>query len=134
MRNHIAKKWPIVRAGLASALVWTVLSAAGPAFAQQTMQQFNDTNAENRRYTDMQNQLRGDLHQQRMDQRNGAIACQSMGAGQGACQNQLNFNNQQQGLALHGQRLQQRQTHMGVLRGITGPAGSLTGTSVRPQP
>jgi len=88
-----------------------------PAAAQETIDQFNAANAENRRHTAAENQLRNDALQLRQDQARGLLNCQGTGA-VAACQNNLQLQTQQRSLQLNNQVRQERDAHRQNLQGI----------------
>jgi len=93
------------------------LAAALPTQAQETIDQFNAANAENRRHTAVENQLRNDALQLRQDQARGLLNCQGAGA-VAACQNNLQLQTQQRSLLLNNQLRQERDLHRQKLQGI----------------
>jgi hypothetical protein len=90
------------------------------AQAQETIDQFNAANAENRRHTDAQSQLRNDGLQLRQDQARGQLNCQGAGsaAATGACQGNVQLQTQQRGLMLNNRTQQERDAHRQNLQGI----------------
>jgi hypothetical protein len=90
---------------------------ASTAQAQETIDQFNAANAENRRHTAAQSQLRNDALQLRQDQAHGLLTCQGSGAA-AACAGTLQSGIQQQQLMLHNRALDENNTHRSNLRGI----------------
>jgi hypothetical protein len=100
----------LVVAGLPVSGVW----------AQETIDQFNAANAENRRHSDAQSQLRNDGLQLRQDQARGLLSCQGAGsaAATGACQGNVQLQTQQRGLLLDNRTQQERGAHHQTLQGI----------------
>jgi hypothetical protein len=91
-----------------------------PAVAQETPDQFDAANAENRRHSEAENALRGQAHDLRNDQTQGALHCQGAGSAsaQQACQNNLGIEMRQRGLDLSNQSIQERNNHNLILKGI----------------
>ena len=90
----------------------------GPAVqAQETIDQFNAANAENRRHTATETQLRNDALQLRQDQARGLLSCQGTGAA-AACAGNLQLQTQQRGLMLNNHLQQERDAHRQNLQGI----------------
>ncbi len=106
--------------GLAGLLVSLALLHAVPALAQETPDQFNAANAENRRHTESQNQLRNQAHDLRTDRGRSLLGCQGTGsaAAQSACNGNVDINMRQRGLDLHNQTIQERNTHNQILQGL----------------
>lgn len=98
-------------------LILALCAGLTPAWAQETIDQFNAANAENRRHTAAESQLRNDALQQRQDQARGLLSCQGAGA-VAACQNNLQLRTQQRSLLLNNQIRQERDTHRQNLQGI----------------
>lgn len=90
------------------------------AAAQETVDQFNAANAENRRHSAAESQLRNDALQLRQGQARGLLNCQGAGtpAGIGACQGNVQLQNQQRGLLLDNRLQQERDLHRQNLQGI----------------
>jgi hypothetical protein len=105
---------------LAGLLVSLTVFAAIPALAQETPNQFNAANAENRRHTESQSQLRNEAHDLRNDQERALLSCQGAGsaAAQSACNSNVGIDTRQRDLNLHNQILQERNTHNQILQGI----------------
>jgi len=107
--------------GLAAALL-IALSAfcAGAAVAQESPDQFDKANAEARRHTEAQQQLRNQAHQNRLDENNARIGCQGTGsaAAQGACNSNVDIDMRQRGLDLHNQVIDERNNHSQILQGM----------------
>jgi hypothetical protein len=101
----------------ALAFVASAISAQGPALGQETIDQFNAANAENRRHTAAENQLRNDALQLRQDQARGLLNCQGAGA-VAACRSNRQLQTQQRGLMLDNQIRQERDFHRQTLQGI----------------
>jgi hypothetical protein len=101
-------------------LIALPLLAAGAALAQETPDQFNAANAENRRYNEIQNQLRNSAHDLRNDRATGLLQCQGAGsaAAQNACANNLDTTLRRRGLDLDNRQIQQRNDHNLILKGI----------------
>jgi len=87
------------------------------ARAQETIDQFNAANAENRRHTATQNELRNDALRLRQDQTRGLLNCQGTGNA-AACAGNLQPGTQQQQLMLRNRALDERNTHRSNLHGI----------------
>jgi hypothetical protein len=106
--------------GLAGLFVSLALLHAIPALAQETPDQFNAANAESRRYSETQNQLRNQAHDLRNDQTKALLQCQGAGsaAAQKACAGNANVNLRQRGLDLNNQSIQERNNHNLILKGI----------------
>jgi hypothetical protein len=106
--------------GVAGLLVSLTLLHAFPALAQETPDQFNAANAENRRHTETQNQLRNQAHDLRIDRDRALLGCQGSGsaAAQGACNGNVGIDMRQRGLDLHNQIIQEHNTHNQILQGL----------------
>jgi hypothetical protein len=104
-------------AGLFTALV---LLTAIPALAQETPDQFNAANAEQRRHSEAQNQLRNQAHDLRNDQDRALLGCQGAGsaAAQSACSNNVGINMNQRNLDLRNQIIQEHNSHNQILQGL----------------
>ena len=116
--SNLGMKW--VWSGLAAlALSLTVLQAV-PVRAQETPDQFNDANAENRRHSEAENQLRNQAHDLRNDKAKALLHCQGAGSAsaQGACTNNTEIEMRQRGLGLNNQVIQEQNTHNQILKGI----------------
>jgi len=90
------------------------------ASAQETPDQFNAANAENQRFYEAQNKLRNQQHDLRNDRAKGLLQCQGAGsaAAQSACTSNLDIDLRQRGLDLNNQRIQERNNHSLILKGI----------------
>ncbi|MES1152056.1 MAG: hypothetical protein ABUL54_09185 [Dongia sp.] len=97
-------------------LCWTLL-AASTAQAQETIDQFNAANAENRRHTAAESQLRNDATQLRRDQARGLLNCQGAGA-PAACAGTLQPGLQQRQLMLRNRAFDENNAHRSNLQGI----------------
>jgi hypothetical protein len=106
--------------GLAALLMAVAVLHAVPVRAQETPSQFDDANAENRRHSEAQNQLRNQAHDLRNDRAKALLTCQGAGSAgaQNGCNNNVDINMQQRGLDLHNQILQEHDTHNQILKGI----------------
>ena len=106
--------------GLAGLFVSLALLHAVPALAQETPDQFNAANAESRRHSEAQNQLRNQAHDLRNDQAKALLQCQGAGsaAAQKACAGNADVNLRQRGLDLNNQAIQERNSHNLILKGI----------------
>jgi hypothetical protein len=104
---------------VAALLMALPLLQAAPALAQETPQQFNAANAETRRYSEIQNQLRNQAHELRDDRANGLLQCRGAGsaAAQSACAGNLDINLRQRGLNLNNQIIRERDNHNLILKG-----------------
>jgi hypothetical protein len=91
-----------------------------PTLAQETPDQFDAANAESRRHSEAENQLRGQAHDLRIDGMQGQLHCQGAGSpsAQQACQNNLNIQMRQRGLDLNNQGIQEHNNHSQILKGI----------------
>jgi hypothetical protein len=118
MANARAKGW--IGRGLAGLCLMAVLLPAVPVAAQETPDQFDAANAENRRFTEAQNQLRNQAHDLRNDQARALLQCQGAGsaAAQGACQSNVGIDTRQRDLGLSNQFIQERNNHDLILKGI----------------
>jgi hypothetical protein len=96
------------------------MSLASLAEAQETIDQFNASNAENRRHSAAQSQLRNDALRLRQDQARGLLSCQGAGssAAIGACQGNVQIQTGQRGLMLDNRIQQERDAHRRNLQGI----------------
>jgi hypothetical protein len=106
-----------LRVGLLAALA---LFTAVPVLAQETPDQFNAANAEQRRHTEAQQQIRNQAHDLRVDQGRALLGCQGAGsaAAQSACSNNVGINMNQRNLDLRNQIIQERNSHSQILQGI----------------
>lgn len=106
-----------VGSGLAALLL---LLAALPALAQETPDQFDAANAEARRHSEAQNELRNDAHTLRTDQGKALLTCQGAGsaAAQKACANNVGIDTRQRRYQLDNQVIQERDNHIQILKGI----------------
>jgi hypothetical protein len=108
--------------GLILAALSAVVLVAGalPAAAQETVGQFNATNAENRRHSAAQDQLSNDAQQLQRDESRGLIGCQGAGssAAANACGNTVELGIQRRGIMLNNQALQEQNAHANALRTI----------------
>jgi hypothetical protein len=97
-----------------------LLPAALGAASAQTIDQFNAANAENRRHTAAETQLRNQATQLRQDQARGLIACQGAGsaAASGACAGVLQRGLQRRAFDLDNRALDEQNTHTNTLRSI----------------
>ena len=88
--------------------------------AQETPDQFDAANAENRRHSAAENQLRNQAHTLRTDQSKALLQCQGAGsaAAQKACSNNVGIDLRQRGLDLNNQIIRERNTHDLILKGI----------------
>ncbi len=104
--------WPAAVAALA-------LLCALPAVAQETPAQFDAANAEARRYSEVQNQLRNQAQELRNERARGLLQCQGAGttAARNACAGNLDLNLRRRGLDLNNQAIQQRNSHNLILKG-----------------
>jgi hypothetical protein len=98
-------------------LLVAFMALAPVARAQETIDQFNAANAENRRHSAAQSQLRNNALQLRQDQARGLLNCQGAGA-VGACQGNDQIQTQQRGLMLDNRIQQERDAHRQNLKGI----------------
>jgi len=100
--------------------VATILLSPLPALAQETIDQFNAANAENRRHSAAENQLRNDAQQLRKDETQGLVGCQGAGssAAVNACGNNVELGIQRRSIMLNNQALQEQNAHANTLRGI----------------
>jgi len=107
-----------IRRGWGALVLLTALSVA-PAVgqAQETIDQYNAANAEQRRYSDVQNGLNNQALQQQKDQQRQLLGCQGAGA-PGACVNDTNITAEQRALRLNNQSIQERNTHILILQSI----------------
>jgi hypothetical protein len=107
-------------AGAAMLLLPLLLLGAATAPAQETPDQFNAVNTETRRYNEVQNKLRNQAHDLRTDQAKGLLQCRGAGsaAAQQACAGNLDLTLRRRGLELDNQRIQQRDNHNLILKGI----------------
>jgi len=94
-----------------------MLLAGATAQAQETIDQFNAANAENRRHTAAESQLRSDALQLRQDRARGLLNCQGSGAPV-ACTGMLQRGIQQQQLILRNRAIDENNAHRSTLRGI----------------
>ncbi|HVV78288.1 MAG TPA: hypothetical protein VHD59_01570 [Pseudolabrys sp.] len=101
-------------------LVFAPMVQGPAARAQETIDQFNAANAENRRHTAAQNQLRNDALQLRQDQARGLLNCQGVGSATGAsaCAGNVQLQTQQRGLQLDNRAQQEQDTHRSNLKAI----------------
>jgi hypothetical protein len=106
--------------GLLGLFVALVVLQAVPALAQETPDQFDAANAEARRHSEQQNQLRNQAHDLRQDRTNALLSCQGAGsaAAQGACNSNVGIGLRQRGLRLDNQFIQERNTHNQILQGL----------------
>jgi hypothetical protein len=106
--------------GLAAFCVSLAVLQAVPALAQETPGQFDAANAEARRHSEQQNQLRNQAHDLRQDRANALLSCQGAGsaAAQGACNNNAGIGLRQRGLSLDNQVIQERNNHNQILQGL----------------
>lgn len=95
-------------------------TAALPAAAQETIDQFNAVNAENRRYSDERNRLNNQALELRQDRARALQGCSAIGsaAAAKACAGNVEIQNRQQLYRLDNQGRQQRDQHNGILQGI----------------
>ena len=105
---------------LARLFVSLALLHAVPVLAQETPDQFDAANAENRRHSETQNQLRNQAHDLRNDQAKALLQCQGAGsaAAQKACAGNADINLRQRGLNLNNQIIQEHNNHNLILKGI----------------
>jgi hypothetical protein len=101
-------------------LVVAFVTLATNAGAQETIDQFNAANAENRRHSAAESQLRNDALQLHQDQGRGLLNCQGAGSAGaiGACQGNVQIQTQQRGLMLDNRVQQERNAHRQNLQGI----------------
>lgn len=114
------KEWPGVGPA-AWALALAVAATAGPmALAEETPQQFDAANAENRRHSEAQNQLRNDAHDLRNDQARALLGCERAGSAAAvqACRSNVAIDMRQRGLDLDNQIIRERNNHTQILKGI----------------
>jgi hypothetical protein len=118
MANAGAKKG--ISHGFAGLFLALALLHATPVTAQETPDQFDAANAENRRYSEAQNQLRNQAHEIRNDRAKGLLHCQGAGsaAAQNACASNVGIDIRQRGLGLNNQIIQERNNHNLILKGI----------------
>jgi hypothetical protein len=105
---------------LAALLLGFALLQAVPVRAQETPDQFDAANAENRRHSEAQNQLRNQAHDLRNDRAKALLGCQGTGsaAAQNACNSNVEINTRQRDLDLGNQSIQEHNTHNQILKGI----------------
>jgi methylthioribose-1-phosphate isomerase len=103
----------------AAALV-LACSCAMPVAAQETPDQYNKANAESRRHSEAQQQLRNQAHDLRKSEGTALQTCQGAGssAAQSACENQVGIQTQQQRYRLDNQAIGERNNHTRILKGI----------------
>ena len=96
------------------------LVAAPAVQAQETIDQFNAANAENRRHTAAESQLRNDALQLRQDQARGLLNCQGIASAHGAsaCAGNVQLQTQQRSLMLDNRARQELDAHQSTLRSI----------------
>ncbi|MDQ7249492.1 hypothetical protein [Dongia sedimenti] len=118
MTKASVKGW--MGSGAAALLLSLALLHAVPAGAQETPEQFDAANAENRRHSEAQNQLRNQAHDLRTDRGNALLQCQGAGsaAAQGACSSNVEINTRQRDLDLNNQFIRERNSHNQILKGI----------------
>jgi hypothetical protein len=106
--------------GLAGLFLALAVLQAAPVAAQETPDQFDAANAENRRFTEAQNQLRNQAHDLRNDNANALLQCQGAGsaAAQNACESNVGIDMRQRRLNLGNQIIQERNNHDLILKGI----------------
>ncbi len=107
--------------GLTAALLLALTAlTAGAALAQETPSQFDKANAEARRHTEAQQQLRNRAHQNRLDENNARVTCQGAGsaAAQGACNSNVDIGMRNRGLDLHNDAIDERNNHNQILQGL----------------
>jgi hypothetical protein len=111
-----SKVW--IGAGLAGLIL--ALAHAVPALAQETPDQFDAANAENRRHSAVENQLRGQAHDLRTDRMRALQTCAGAGspAAQKACTSNVEIDQRQRGLMLDNKAIEERNTHDLILKGI----------------
>ena len=107
-------------AGTAGLILSIALITAAPVLAQETPDQFDAANAEARRHTEAQQQLRNEAHDLRNDQSKALLQCQGAGsaAAQSACAGNVDMNMQQRSLGLRNDIIQEHNTHNQILKGI----------------
>jgi hypothetical protein len=98
-------------------LILAFVAVASAARAQETIDQFNAANAENRRHSAAQSQLRNDALQLHQDHGRALLSCQGAGA-VAACQGNVQSETQQRGLMLDNRIQQERDAHRQKLQGI----------------
>ena len=106
--------------GLGGLLLSLALLQAAPVSAQETPGQFDAANAEARRFSEAQNQLRNQAHNLRNDRAKALLQCQGAGsaAARNACTGNVDINTRQRGLSLGNQAIQERNNHNLILKGI----------------
>ena len=106
--------------GLAGLLLALSALTSGAALAQETHDQFDKANAEDRRHSQVQQDLRNRTHQNRLDENNARVTCQGAGsaAAQGACNSNVDIDMRNRGLDLNNQVLTERNSHNQILQGI----------------
>lgn len=123
---HISRmqRFPKPRSGawlpVAVAAGIALLSSSLPAVAQETIEQFDKSNAEKRLYTDQQNQIRNQRLRLEQDRARDLLGCSGIGSAQAAkaCAGNVEIGNRQQRYRLDNQAIQQRNEHQGILRGL----------------
>ena len=106
--------------GLAGLLLVLTALYAGAALAQETPDQFNKANAEARRHSQVQQDLRNRAHQDRLDENNARLSCQGSGsaAAMSACNSNVGIDMRQRGLDLSNQIIDERNNHTQILQGM----------------
>lgn len=106
--------------GVAGLLLALALLQAEPVTAQETPDQFDAANAENRRHSEAQNQLRNQAHDLRNDRAKALLHCQGAGStsARNACQSNVGIDVRQRDLNLNNQVIQERNDHNLILKGI----------------
>ena len=99
------------------ALCWL---PAMPDLAQETPSQFDAANAESRRHSEAQNQLRNQALDLRTDRANKLLTCQGAGSAMArtACANNVEIDLRRRGLGLDNQVIRERNNHNRILKGI----------------
>jgi hypothetical protein len=110
----------MAKAGIASLFLALALLHAIPAIAQETPDQFDAANAENRRHSEAQNQLRNQAHDLRKQRADALLGCQGAGSAgaKSACESNVEINTRQHDLNLNNQSIQERNSHNQILKGI----------------
>lgn len=119
----MSKPSPTIGIGIGLSTLAAVVLAfpcALQAVAQETPGAFDAANAEARRYTEIQNQLRNQAEVLRSDRARGLLQCQGAGpaAAQQACAANLELNLRRRGLDLQNRAIQQQNSHSLILKGI----------------
>jgi len=105
----------------AARIVAALLLLVGvPALAQETPEQFDAANAENRRHSEAENQLRNQALELRNDRAKALLQCQGAGsaAARKACAGNVDINLRPRGLDLNNQGIRAQDNHNLILKGI----------------